>query len=80
MLKECEFDDRTMIMYPCLLYRRGTDPDIREFLCSLSQVVGDVFNGNAVAGVFVVSLLLSLLLPKSKKRRNRHKEAYLWHI
>ena len=26
---------------------------------------GDIFNGNAVAGVFVMSLLLSLFLPKN---------------
>ena len=38
-----------------------------NFFAAFPQVVGDVFNGNAVAGVFVVSLLLSLLLPKSKK-------------
>ena len=40
-----------------------------NFFAAFPQVVGDVFNGNAVAGVFVVSLLLSLLLPKSKKEK-----------
>lgn len=33
-----------------------------------SSAVGDIFNGNAVAGVFVVSLLLSLFLPKKNKK------------
>ncbi len=32
------------------------------------SAVGDIFNGNAVAGVFVVSLLLSLFLPKKNKK------------
>ena len=35
----------------------------------LSEAVGDIFNGNAVAGVFVVSLLLSLILPKNKSEK-----------
>jgi formate/nitrite transporter FocA (FNT family) len=35
--------------------------------CTKTQAVGDVFSGNVVAGVFVISLLLSLLLPKEKK-------------
>lgn len=30
------------------------------------SAVGDIFNGNAAAGVFVMSLLLSLALPKEK--------------
>ena len=38
-----------------------------NFFAAFPQAVGDVFNGNAVAGVFVVSLLLSLFLPKEKK-------------
>lgn len=51
MLKDCEFNDRTMIIVSL----------------AFPQAVGDIFNGNAVAGVFVVSLLLSLFLPKQKE-------------
>ena len=32
--------------------------------CTKPQAVGDVFSGNVVVSVFVVSLLLSLLLSK----------------
>ncbi len=35
-----------------------------NFFAAFPVAVGDIFNGNAVAGVFVVSLLLSLFLPK----------------
>ena len=36
-----------------------------NFFAAFPQAVGDIFNGNAVAGVFVMSLLLSLFLPKN---------------
>lgn len=36
--------------------------------------MGDIFNGNAVAGVFVVSLLLSLILPKDKTEETSAKK------
>lgn len=68
MLKECEFDDRTMIIVSlAFCIGVGLTQTSGNFFAAFPQVVGDVFNGNAVAGVFVVSLLLSLLLPKSKK-------------
>ena len=44
-------------------------PPLGAFFNSLPQAVGDIFNGNAVAGVFVVSLLLSLILPKDKSEK-----------
>ena len=70
MLKECEFDDRTMIIVSlAFCIGVGLPQTSGNFFAAFPQVVGDVFNGNAVAGVFVVSLLLSLLLPKSKKEK-----------
>ena len=67
MLKECEFDDRTMIIVSlAFCIGVGLTQTSGNFFAAFPQVVGDVFNGNAVAGVFVVSLPLSLLLPKSK--------------
>ena len=38
-----------------------------NFFAAFPKEVGDIFNGNAVAGVFVVSLILSLVLPKKTK-------------
>ncbi len=67
MLKDCVFNDRTM-MIVSLAFCVGvglTQTDGNLF-AAFPSAVGDIFNGNAVAGVFVVSLLLSLLLPKEK--------------
>lgn len=67
MLKECEFNDRTMIIVSlAFCVGVGLTQTSGNFFSAFPQAVGDVFNGNAVAGVFVVSLLLSLFLPKSK--------------
>lgn len=68
MLKECVFDDRTMIIVSlAFCIGVGLTQTSGNFFAAFPQAVGDVFNGNAVAGVFVVSLLLSLFLPKEKK-------------
>ena len=67
MLKECEFNDRTMIIVSlAFCVGVGLTQTSGNFFAAFPKAVGDVFNGNAVAGVFVVSLLLSLFLPKSK--------------
>ena len=34
------------------------------FFNALPPIIGEIFAGNSVAGVFVISLLLDLLLPK----------------
>lgn len=69
MLKNCEFDDRTMIIVSLsFCIGVGLTQTSGNFFAAFPSVIGDVFNGNAVAGVFVVSLLLSLLLPKKKKK------------
>lgn len=68
MLKECEFDDRTMIIVSLsFCIGVGLTQTSGNFFSAFPSEVGDIFNGNAVAGVFVVSLLLSLILPKQKK-------------
>ncbi len=68
MLKECEFDDRTMILVSlAFCIGVGLTQTDGNFFAAFPQAVGDIFNGNAVAGVFVVSLLLSFVLPKEKK-------------
>lgn len=68
MLKDNEFDDRTMIIVSLsFCIGVGLTQTSGNFFAAFPSFVGDIFNGNAVAGVFVVSLLLSLLLPKGKK-------------
>ena len=64
MLKECRFDDRTMLIVSlAFCVGVGVTQTSANFFAAFPQEVGDIFNGNAVAGVFVVSLLLSLFLP-----------------
>ena len=68
MLKDCEFNDRTMIIVSlAFCVGVGLTQTSGNFFAAFPAEVGDIFNGNAVAGVFVVSLLLSLFLPKHKK-------------
>lgn len=68
MLKNCRFDERTMIIVSlAFCIGVGLTQTSGNFFAAFPSVVGDIFNGNAVAGVFVVSLILSLILPKEKK-------------
>lgn len=70
MLKDCEFNDRTMIIVSlAFCVGVGLTQTDANFFSAFPQAVGDIFNGNAVAGVFVVSLLLSLILPKDKNEK-----------
>ena len=70
MLKDCEFDDRTMIIVSLsFCIGVGLTQTSGNFFAAFPSAVCDIFNGNAVAGVFVVSLLLSLFLPKEKAEK-----------
>ncbi|WP_055146334.1 hypothetical protein [[Ruminococcus] torques] len=70
MIKDCEFNDRTMIIVSlAFCVGVGLTQTDANFFSAFPQAVGDIFNGNAVAGVFVVSLLLSLILPKDKSEK-----------
>ena len=72
MLKDCEFNDRTMIIVSlAFCVGVGLTQTSGNFFAAFPQAVGDIFNGNAVAGVFVVSLLLSLFLPKQKEETEK---------
>lgn len=65
MMKDCEFNNRTMIIVSlAFCVGVGLTQTDGNFFAAFPAAVGDIFNGNAVAGVFVVSLLLSLFLPK----------------
>lgn len=68
MLKDCKFNERTMtIVSLAFCIGVGLTQTSGNFFAAFPQVVGDIFNGNAVAGVFVVALLLSLVLPEKKE-------------
>ena len=69
MLKECTFDDRTMIIVSlAFCIGVGLTQTSGNFFAAFPKEVGDIFNGNAVAGVFVVALLLSLVLPEGGQK------------
>lgn len=69
MMKDCEFNNRTMIIVSlAFCVGVGLTQTDGNFFAAFPAAVGDIFNGNAVAGVFVVSLLLSLFLPKNKEK------------
>ena len=70
MLKDNTFDERTMIIVSlAFCIGVGVTQTSGNFFAYFPSVVGEIFNGNAVAGVFVVSLLLSLVLPEKKKKK-----------
>ncbi len=68
MLKDNEFDERTMIIVSlAFCIGVGLTQTSGNFFAAFPSIVGEIFNGNAVAGVFVVSLILSWVLPQKKK-------------
>ena len=68
MLKDCAFNERTMIIVSlAFCIGVGLTQTDGSLFAAFPSAVGDIFNGNAVAGVFVVSLLLSLVLPEEKE-------------
>ncbi len=65
MIAACEATERNLVIV-AISFCAGigiTQVD-GAFFAHLPSVVGEVFAGNAVAGVFVLSLLLSFLLPR----------------
>ena len=68
MIKACHFDDRTMLIVSLsFCVGVGVTQTSGNFFSAFPAFVGDIFNGNAVAGVFVAAMVLSLVLPKSKE-------------
>ena len=64
MLGQCGLDQRnTLIAAASFAIGIGVT-QVDGFFSHMPQVVGDIFSGNPVAGVFVVSMILSLALPK----------------
>lgn len=64
MLSKCGLDQRnTLIAAASFAIGIGVT-QVDGFFSHMPQVIGDIFSGNPVAGVFVISLILSLVLPK----------------
>ena len=70
MLGRCEIDQRnTLIIATSFCVGIGVT-FVPEIFNHMPKIVGDIFANNPVAGVFVVSMLLSLLLPKKVDLKN----------
>lgn len=67
MLAQCGLDERnTLIAATSFCVGIGVT-QVPAFFNHMPAIVTDIFAGNPVAGVFVVAMLMSLLLPKKKK-------------
>ena len=64
MLNQCGLDQRnTLIAAASFAIGIGVT-QVDGFFSHMPKIVGDIFAGNPVAGVFVVAMVLSLALPK----------------
>ncbi len=69
MIANCGDTERNMIIVALsFCIGVGVTAVDASFFQALPPIIGDIFAGNSVAGVFVISLILSLVLPRKKKR------------
>lgn len=70
MIAECGFSDRNMTIV-ALSFCIGIGVTLVDstILGAFPDLIGGIFAGNPVAGVFVVSMVLSLVLPKDGENR-----------
>ena len=67
MLSQCGLDQRnTLIAATSLSIGIGVTL-VSGFFDHMPKLIGDIFAGNPVAGVFVVAMVLSLAMPKHVK-------------
>lgn len=69
MIADCGFGERNMLITATSFCVGIGITQVPAFFDYMPQVVRDIFQNNMVAGVFVVALLLSLLLPKDMDRK-----------
>ncbi|MDO4489641.1 MAG: nucleobase:cation symporter-2 family protein [Lachnospiraceae bacterium] len=65
MIAKVGFSHRNMIIVATSLCVGVGVTEVEGFFSGLPSIVGDIFASNMVAGVFVVSLILSLVLPEN---------------
>ncbi len=65
MLAKCDMSDQRNLLIAAASLAIGIGvTQVDGFFAHMPQIVSDIFAKNAVAGVFVISMFLSLLLPK----------------
>ncbi len=65
MIAKVGFNHRNMIIVATSLCVGVGVTQVEGFFSGLPTVIGDIFAGNMVAGVFVIALILSLVLPEN---------------
>ena len=72
MLYEAGLDHRTSMIAATSLALGIGVTQVDGFFDQMPPIVGDIFAHNPVAGVFVISVVLSLILPKKKQPKPVH--------
>ena len=65
MLSNCGLDQRNTLIAAASFSIGIGVTQVEGFFSQMPKLVGDIFAGNPVAGVFVVSVILSLVLPEN---------------
>ncbi len=76
MMIEAGLDNRNTLIAATALCLGVGVTQVDGFFSNLPAIVGEIFAGNMVAGVFVVGLLMELLLPKDPAKY----EAFMEHM
>lgn len=71
MIAKAGFSHRNMIIVATSLCVGVGVTQVEGFFSGLPQIVGDIFGQNMVAGVFVIALILSLVLPKDMEIKTK---------
>ncbi len=67
MISSCGFTHRNMLIVATSFCIGIGVTQVPSFFAGMPQIISDIFLNNSVAGVFVIALILSLVLPKEKE-------------
>lgn len=70
MLSKCKMNTRNTIIVATSFCLGIGVTQVDGFFAHMPSIIGDIFSSNPVAGVFVISMILSLVLPKDKEDKN----------
>ncbi len=70
MISKVGFNHRNMIIVATSLCVGVGVTQVEGFFSGLPSIVGDIFGANMVAGVFIIALVLSLVLPKDMEKHD----------
>lgn len=73
MFRDIKMTTRNTIIVACSFCLGIGVTQVPGFFDSMPDIVGEIFANNPIAGVFVISMILSIILPKDKDTNN-HQE------